>query len=284
MNKDSFSVPPNPTVVSHDQSSDASVRFENVFKSFQGGKEHVLDGVSLTFPARQCTYVLGPSGAGKSVIFRLILGLMTPDAGKIWIGQNELATLDRQDLAQTRNRFGALFQGTALFDDLTVYDNVAFPLLEHTAMSEAEMRPQIESLLATFGVSQDAGKYPSELSGGMRKRVALARSIIRNPDILLCDEPTTGLDPVTRSGVDKYFTILQEKYHLTLIIISHDILSALKNADRIAFLSGGKMIFFGTPEEFENEKDHPIIRAFLEAESRAVEILHPGPKLTIKAS
>lgn len=265
-------------------STDASVRFQDVYKSFRGGKEQVLDGVSITFPSRQCTYVLGPSGAGKSVIFRLILGLLKPDQGKIWVGNQEITCLDRNGLTEIRNRFGALFQGTALFDDLTAYENVAFPLREHTLLSEVEMRPKIEGMLTTFGMNQDLDKYPNELSGGMRKRVALARAIIRSPDILLCDEPTTGLDPLTREGVDSYFTTLRENFRLTLIIISHDILSALRLADHIAFLSDGKMIFFGTAAEFESEKKHPIIRAFLDAEVKAAEVLHLDQGLNEKAS
>ena len=263
---------------------DASVRLANVYKSFQSGKEHVLDDVSLTFPSQKCTYVLGPSGSGKSVIFRLILGLLKPDQGQVWVGEKDISKLKRDELTQIRNRFGALFQGTALFDNLTAFENVAFPLREHTEMSEKEIQPKVESMLATFGMHQDLDKYPNQLSGGMRKRVALARAIIRGPDILLCDEPTTGLDPVTREGVDSYFTTLQDKFRLTLIIISHDILSALRYADKIAFLSDGKIIFFGTPVDFENEKAHPIIRAFLESENRAARILHLKPESLQKAS
>jgi len=262
----------------------ASVRLEDVYKSFHGGKEHVLDGVSLTFPSKKCTYILGPSGSGKSVIFRLILGLLKPDRGQIWVGDQDIAKLNSRGLTKIRNRFGALFQGTALFDDLSAYENVAFPLREHTRLSENEIRPKIESMLAIFGMNQDLDKYPNELSGGMRKRVALARAIIRDPDILLCDEPTTGLDPVTREGVDSYFSTLQEKFRLTLIIISHDILSALRYADKIAFLSDGKMIFFGSPAQFEAERDHPIIRSFLDAEDRAAKVLHLPTDWTQKAS
>jgi phospholipid/cholesterol/gamma-HCH transport system ATP-binding protein len=252
---------------------DAQVRIEDVHKFFREGRDHVLDGVSLTFPARKCTFVLGPSGVGKSVIFRLILGLLKPDQGRIWVGGRDISCLSRKELTETRIRFGALFQGMALFDDLTAFENVAFPLREHTSLSEDEIRVKIENLLSIFGMKEDLQKYPSELSGGMKKRVALARAIIREPDILLCDEPTTGLDPVMRSSVDGLFFTLKEKFKLTLIIISHDILSALELADQIAFLYEGKILFFGTPREFEQEKRYPIIQRFLEAEKRAAEVL-----------
>lgn len=247
----------------------ADVRLEGVCKAFGGGKYSVLRGVDLYFPAGKLTYILGPSGAGKSVILKHILGLLKPDQGSVWVAGNQISSMETRELAAHRKIFGMLFQNSALFDDMTIYENVAFPLREHTDFSEDEIQQRVQKNLSILGMTTGYGKYPNELSGGMRKRVGLARAIIREPQILLYDEPTTGLDPVTRTTVDELIETLKRELHLTSIVISHDIPSALLLADQIAFLHGGKIVFWGSPSEFRNA-DHPAIQSFLHAEERSV--------------
>lgn len=251
------------------QDQNSAIRVEKVFKSFRQGKDKVLKGVSLDFPRGMLTYILGSSGAGKSVLLKHVLGLVRPDEGKVWIDGEEITSLDREDLSRIRMKFGMLFQNSALFDSLTVYQNVAFPLWEHTQYSEKEIAQRVKEKLTILGMPTGWDKFPNELSGGMRKRVGLARAIIREPSILLYDEPTTGLDPVTRTTVDDLIETLKRELKLTSIVISHDIPSALLLADRIAFLHQGEIIFFGTPSEFRQAK-HEAIQSFIEAEKRVV--------------
>lgn len=248
-------------------SGEYAIRIDAIFKKFRQNEE-VLKGVSIGFPKGKLTYILGSSGAGKSVILKHLLGLLKPDRGKIWIENEEMTSMDVQRLTKLRLKFGMLFQNSALFDDLTVYENVAFPLYEHTTLSEKEVSESVFKTLERLGMKQGLDKYPNELSGGMRKRVALARAIIREPSILLYDEPTTGLDPVTRKTVDELIETLKRDLKLTSIVISHDIPSALLLADFIAFLDGGKIVFFGTPLEFR-KSTHPSICDFINAERHA---------------
>lgn len=247
----------------------ADVYLQGIHKTFGEGKYPVLRGIDLRFPAGKLTYILGPSGAGKSVILKHILGLLKPDEGEVWVAGTALSALRGRELASHRKIFGMLFQNSALFDDMTIFENVAFPLREHSDFSEAEIERRVTQTLATLGMTTGYDKFPNELSGGMKKRVGLARAIIREPRILLYDEPTTGLDPVTRTTVDELIETLKRELHLTSIVISHDIPSALLLADQIAFLHGGKIVFCGVAEDFK-KSDHPAIRAFLEAEERGV--------------
>jgi phospholipid/cholesterol/gamma-HCH transport system ATP-binding protein len=249
-----------------------AVRLEDVHKSFRGGKEHVLRGVSVEFPVGELTYILGSSGAGKSVMLKHILGLLRPDSGRVWVAGKDMSSLSGPELANHRLHFGMLFQNSALFDDMTIFENVAFPLREHTQMTEAQIGAAVTRSLSILGMKSGYGKFPNELSGGMRKRVGLARAIIREPSILLYDEPTTGLDPVTRTTVDDLIATLKRELKLTSIVISHDIPSALLLADRIGFLHEGQFAFWGTPAEFR-KADHPAIRQFLAAEQRTVQVL-----------
>ena len=246
------------------------IRLENVFKSFRGGRDAILKGVSIDFPAGQLTYILGSSGAGKSVLLRHVLGLLKPDSGNVWVAGKNMSELKGDELIEHRLVFGMLFQNSALFDDMTVFENVAFPLLEHTQQTDAEIKVAVDKSLKTLGMSEGYDKYPSELSGGMKKRVALARAIIRQPSILLYDEPTTGLDPVTRTTVDELIETLKRELKLTSLVISHDIPSALRLADRIAFLHQGQFVFWGTPAEFR-KAEHPAIRQFLDAERQSLQ-------------
>jgi phospholipid/cholesterol/gamma-HCH transport system ATP-binding protein len=249
-----------------------SIRLENVHKSFGGGKEHVLKGVNIEFPGGQLTYILGSSGAGKSVMLKHVLGLLMPDSGRVWVAGKDITRLKGRELSQHRTVFGMLFQNSALFDDMTIFENVAFPLREHTKMGEEEITQAVTKTLSILGMKTGYDKFPNELSGGMRKRVGLARAIIREPSILLYDEPTTGLDPVTRTTVDDLIATLKHELHLTSLVISHDIPSALLLADRIAFLHQGTIVFWGTPAEFR-KCDHEAIRSFLDAERRTIAAL-----------
>ena len=247
----------------------AAIRLEGVKKSFRGGMDQVLKGVNLEFPKGKLTYILGSSGAGKSVMLKHILGLLRPDSGKIWVMGKDISKLEGDELKQHRTLFGMLFQNSALFDDMTVFENVAFPLREHTKMSFPEIEAKVKKTLTILGMSTGYDKYPNELSGGMRKRVGLARAIIREPSVLLYDEPTTGLDPVTRTTVDELIETLKRTLQLTSIVISHDIPSALLLADQIAFLHQGHIIFWGTASEFKRA-EHPEIQKFLNAERRSI--------------
>lgn len=247
----------------------AEVRLINVCKSFRSGRDQVLKNITIDFPPGKLTYILGSSGAGKSVTLKHILGLLHPDSGEVWVAGREMSTLSGKVLSDHRKVFGVLFQNSALFDDMTVFENVAFPLREHTRLSESEIQEKVETSLNILGMPGGYDKFPNEISGGMRKRVGLARAIIREPSVLLYDEPTTGLDPVTRDTVDGLIETLKRRLSLTSIVISHDIPSALLLADRIAFLYKGEMVFFGTPAEFR-QASHPIIQEFLQADRRVL--------------
>lgn len=222
------------------------------------------------------TFILGPSGVGKSVMFKHILGLLKPDAGSVHIFGEQIPYADAARLNEMRKHFGMLFQNAALFDDMTVFQNVSFPLVEHRrGMSREEMRVKVADKLRAVGLDPDQSmdKFPNELSGGMRKRVGLARAIVLEPEILLYDEPTTGLDPMTRATVDDLIVETNRKFGLTSVIISHDIPSALYSADYIGFLYQGKIVFFGTPAEFR-KADHPMIQGFLKSEERHRKEMH----------
>jgi phospholipid/cholesterol/gamma-HCH transport system ATP-binding protein len=246
-----------------------SIRLEGIQKSFRDGRDPVLRGIDLEFRAGELTYLLGSSGSGKSVTLKHVLGLLKPDSGKVWVGDQEITALRGRELAKIRLNFGMLFQNSALFDDMTVFENVAFPLREHTDMDEAAIQKKVSDTLSHLGIVGGYDKFPNELSGGMKKRVALARAVVREPQVLLYDEPTTGLDPVTRTTVDELIETLKRELKLTSVVISHDIPSALLLADRIVFLHQGQIVFEGTPEQFR-KAEHESIRAFLDAERRTV--------------
>lgn len=253
----------------------AEVKLVRVNKTFRDGRDHVLRDLSVEFPPGKLTYILGSSGSGKSVTLKHILGLLQPDSGDVWVAGKNMRELTGRALSDHRKVFGVLFQNSALFDDMTVFENVAFPLREHTKLSEQEITQKVEKTLSILGMATGFDKYPNEISGGMRKRVGLARAIIREPSVLLYDEPTTGLDPVTRETVDGLIETLKRRLSLTSIVISHDIPSALLLADKIAFLYGGSMVFFGTPAEFR-QSEHPVIQEFLQADRRVLRAFGEG--------
>jgi phospholipid/cholesterol/gamma-HCH transport system ATP-binding protein len=258
--------------MSSSTSAAGTIRFENVFKSFRGGRDSVLKGLSAEFPAGKLTYILGPSGVGKSVTLKHILGLLKPDSGEVWVDGKNMSQIHGRELAEHRKVFGMLFQNSALFDDMTIFENVAFPLREHTSLSEDAIYQKVAKSLSILGMREGFDKFPNELSGGMKKRVALARAIIREPRILLYDEPTTGLDPLTRVTVDELIETLKTEYRLTSLVISHDIPSALRLADQIAFLHNGSFVFWGDPEQFKNS-EHEVIRRFLDADRLSFKVL-----------
>lgn len=236
------------------------IRLVNLNKSFRS--QHVLQDLNLTIPSGQTTVIIGLSGGGKSVLLKHIMGLIRPDSGEIWIDDEELNRLRERDLYRVRKRFGMLFQEGALFDSMSVGDNVAFPLREHRKMTHSEIIRVVAEKLALVGLSGIEEKMPSELSGGMRKRVALARAIALDPDILLFDEPTTGLDPIMTSSIDRLIIETQQRFQMTCVVISHDIQSVFRIAHNIAMLYEGKIIEVGTPEVFR-QSSNPVVQDFL---------------------
>jgi phospholipid/cholesterol/gamma-HCH transport system ATP-binding protein len=229
-------------------------------KSFNGTP--ILRGVDLEIPTGKITVILGPSGEGKTVLLKHIIGLLHPDQGKVIVDGIELSSLDDRNLNDFRKKFGMLFQNGALFDSLTVEENVAFPLQEHTSLSAEEIAKKVQEKLTLVGLEKAIGKMPSELSGGMRKRVGLARAIALEPAIILYDEPTTGLDPLMTDAINHLIIDMQKRFKVTSVLISHDIESTFFVADYVAMLHEGKIIIKGTPEEIQ-KSDHPFVRKFL---------------------
>lgn len=236
------------------------IRLVNLNKSFR--RQQVLQDLNLTIPSGQTTVIVGRSGGGKSVLLKHIMGLIRPDSGEIWIDDEEINRLRERDLYRVRKRFGMLFQEGALFDSMTIGENVAFPLREHRKMTNKEISRVVAEKLALVGLSGVEEKMPSELSGGMRKRAALARAIALEPNILLFDEPTTGLDPIMTAAIDRLILETQKRFQLTCVVISHDIQSVFRIAHTIAMLYEGKIIETGSPEGFR-QSTNSIVQDFL---------------------
>lgn len=238
----------------------AAVEFKEVLKTFTkkgGGVQTVLDRVSFSIPAGKTTVIAGGSGQGKSVTLKLILGLMRADEGRIFVQGKDVTTLDGRALEELRTRFGVLFQGSALFDSLTVYENVALPLRERTKKNEKEIQAQVMATLDRLELTGHEGKYPAQLSGGMKKRVGLARALQLKPEIMLFDEPTTGLDPVMTQDIYHLFAETQAQEGFASIIVSHDIPKIFNLADQVIILHQGKMDVFASPEEIQwSDKEH----------------------------
>lgn len=218
--------------------------------------------MNLEIEDGKITVIIGRSGGGKSVLLKHIIGLIKPDSGQVIVDGDDIAAMNERQLNETRKKFGMLFQEAALFDSMNVEDNVAFPLREHTKKKEREILEIVKDRLQAVGLPGVEKKMPSELSGGMRKRVGLARAIALHPRIVLFDEPTTGLDPIMTEAIDKLIVDTQKMYNLTCIIISHDIKSALEMGDKVAMLYEGRIIEEGTPEKINNS-ENPILRQFL---------------------
>lgn len=236
------------------------IRIENLHKSF--ASQQVLRGVHLEIPDQAIFAVVGGSGAGKSCLLKHVIGLLRPDAGRVWVDDVDVTGLGRRALNRVRNRFGMLFQGGALFDSLSVYDNVAFPLREKTRTGEAEIRVKVEERLFQVGLAGGGDKFPSELSGGMRKRAALARALVSDPEILLFDEPTTGLDPIRVHAIHRLIQDLHGLLGFTAVIVSHEIPEVFSIATHIAMLHQGKIIESGSPSDLQ-ASDDPVVRQFL---------------------
>jgi len=239
---------------------DTAIRLEGVTKAFGGRK--VLDDVTLDVRRKSGFCLLGRSGTGKSVTLKHIIGLMHPDRGRVLVEGRDVTVLGRRELAEVRRRMGFLFQNSALFDSITVGENVAFPMRRHTDSNDKTIRESARAKLADVGLENEYDKMPADLSGGMRKRVALARSIALAPQAVLYDEPTTGLDPITATAINRLIRGLQARLGITSVVVTHDIQSAFHVADRIAFLYEGKISFTGTPQEAEASRE-PLLREFL---------------------
>jgi len=222
--------------------------------------------VSLRIPRGEIVVIIGGSGTGKTVLLKHLIGLLRPDRGHIFVEGMDICHLRSWELKETRKKFGMLFQGAALFDSFTVAENVAFPIREHTRLKEKDIQARVRNRLAEVGLHGIEDKYPSELSGGMRKRVGLARAIALEPEIVLFDEPTTGLDPIMSDVINDLILRTQRKLGITFFIISHDVKGALKIAHRVAMLHEGRIVEEGTPEEIEASQN-PIVRQFLAGSS-----------------
>ncbi|HDQ46378.1 MAG TPA: ABC transporter ATP-binding protein [bacterium] len=236
------------------------VFFDEVYKTFDS--KEVLRGLTLLVRKGEVLVILGGSGTGKTVILKHIVGLVPPDRGRVFVEGKDISRFDENQLLPVRRRVGFLFQGGALFDSMSVFDNVAFPLREHTTLSEAEIHDRVHEKIRLVGLENIDWMMPDKLSGGMRKRVALARAIILEPEALLYDEPTTGLDPITTKWVSTLMRNVHEKLKITSIIVTHNIQSAMAVADRVAFLYRGRIKFIGTPDEIM-ACDDPIVHEFL---------------------
>lgn len=234
------------------------IQIKGLYKAFD--VKQVLDGVDLEVRTGETMVIIGTSGCGKSVLLRHIIGLMQPDRGSLTVDGVELNGIKKARLYELRKRFGMLFQGSALFDSLTVEENVGLGLKQHSGLSKEEIRERVEAKLAMVGMAGTGGLMPSELSGGMKKRVGLARALAMDPQYMLYDEPTTGLDPVTADRINDLMAGLQEKLKITSVVVTHDMVSAGRVADRIAMLHQGRIIFCGTPTEIKKSPDERIQR------------------------
>ena len=236
------------------------IKLVEIHKSF--GQQRVLNGLNLDIEDGKTTVIIGGSGGGKSVLLKHIIGLLKPDSGQVIVDGVDIASLNDRDLNEVRKKFGMLFQEAALFDSMNVMGNVAFPLREHTGKKEKEIREIVKRMLKAVGLTGVEDKMPSELSGGMRKRVGLARAIAMHPQIVLFDEPTTGLDPVMTEAINELIVETQKKFDLTCVVISHDVQSIFTVGHKIAMLYEGRIIEYGTPEKIKMSSN-PVLRQFL---------------------
>lgn len=236
------------------------ITLRNIHKSF--GAQKVLDGLDLDIPDGKITAIIGPSGEGKSVLLKHLIGLLQPDSGAVEVDGESIIDLRRSELNRIREKFGMLFQNVALFDSMTVYENVAFPLEEKTSLSKEVIRGKVLTALEDVGLKNIENKFPDELSGGMKKRVGLARAVVLNPKIILFDEPTTGLDPIIKRAIHQLIKDTHAKFGFTAVIVSHEIPEIFDVAQNVAMLFRGKILQHGTPDEIINS-DHPAIRQFI---------------------
>lgn len=236
------------------------IKLVNVHKSF--GSQAVLDGLDIVIPAGEITAIIGPSGEGKSVMLKHMIGLMKPDSGQVEVEGENILDMPRASLNAVREKFGMLFQGAALFDSMNVFDNVAFPLQEKTRMSKDEIRSRVIVALEDVGLKNVEHKYTDELSGGMKKRVALARALLLSPKIILFDEPTTGLDPIIKKAIHQLIKDTHAKFGFTAVIVSHEIPDIFDIAHNVAMLYKGRILQYGTAQEIVHSTD-PVVRQFI---------------------
>lgn len=236
------------------------IRLEDVHKRY--GRQQVLDGVSFEIRAGSVTTIMGRSGSGKSLLLRLMIGLEKPDSGAILIDGVNIVELGAKELNNTRRRFGVLFQDAALFDSLSVKENVAFPVREHLKLTEKEIQKLVESKLERVGLRGHDEKFPSELSGGMRKRVGLARALALDPEIVFFDEPTTGLDPITKAAIYNLIKQTHSERAMTYVLVSHDMRGIMTISDEILMLHEGKIRAKGTTQDIWESSD-PVVRQFM---------------------
>ncbi|MCY4568948.1 MAG: ABC transporter ATP-binding protein [Candidatus Poribacteria bacterium] len=236
------------------------ISIRNVTKNF-GGK-NVLNGLSLEIPRGETLVIMGQSGCGKSVLLKIITGLISADSGEIWFDGTEISSLNRKKMNVLRRKVGMLFQSAALFDSMTVAENVAFMLDQHTDLDKREMRKVVDEKLSLVDLEGVQDLRPAELSGGMRKRVGLARALAFDPEVILYDEPTTGLDPVTCTEINQLIRDLYERLQVTSVVVTHDMHSAFSIATRMAMIHEGKQIAYGSPDEIINIDD-PILQQFI---------------------
>ncbi len=247
------------------------IEFRNVYKTL--GSTPVLQGTSLTIPRGQITTIIGKSGTGKSVLFKHVIGLLKPDAGDILCDGQPMSAMTRATLWAWRGKFSYMFQNMALFDSMTVYENIALPLDQGTDLPRRDIRTRVHTRLAQLDLEGIDTKYPSELSGGMQKRVAMARALVTDPEIILFDEPTTGLDPIRKNAVHSMISEYQSKYGFTVMLISHEIPDVFLITQKLVMLDEGKIIFEGPPEDLQNV-DNPVVHEFITG------LQHPLDELT----
>lgn len=239
------------------------LRLIDVEKTLDGRK--VLDGVTLEIPRGQITAIIGLSGAGKSLLLKHMIGLMKPDRGKVLLDGVDINRLSRQELSEARKRFGMLFQGGALFDSMTVFENVAFPLRERTDRTEGELREKVRGILRTVGLEKAEEKFPDELSGGMVRRAALARAVVLDPEILLFDEPTTGLDPIIRNSILQLICRTYHEHHFTMVMVSHDLPDIFQRVQHVAVVHDGRVVEVGIPEAIQHSVT-PFVRQLVDGD------------------
>jgi phospholipid/cholesterol/gamma-HCH transport system ATP-binding protein len=245
------------------KNGNCAIEFNSVSKSF--GPRTVLKDLSFSVAANTTFVLLGRSGTGKSVTLKLICGLLKADSGSVIVNGEDITNLESNELGPTRRRIGFLFQSAALFDSISVGENVAFPLRRYTKKADAEIRGHAQSILEQLGLGKEYDSMPGDLSGGMRKRAGLARALAVEPSLLLVDEPSAGLDPITSAEIDDLLIDIKTNHHATLVVVTHDIQSARRIADRMAFLDRGHLLAEGTVEELERS-EHQLVRAFMKSQ------------------
>ncbi len=239
------------------------IRFEHVTKRF--GRQTVLDDVSYEIRKGEVFSIVGPSGTGKSVSLKHMVRLLTPDSGSVWVGGDCISSASDRELPAIRARFGYLFQSAALLAWMTVYENVALPLVETRHYGSSEVHERVMDALEKVGLADHGAKYPSDISGGMQKRVGLARAIVTEPEIVLYDEPTSGLDPVTSRRIDELIADLRDRLGITSVVVTHDMHSALSISDRIIMLGSAHVVELAKPADFIHS-DRPEVKAFLDSQ------------------